>query len=532
MSGWDFWNNPLVVTSMRLKFRKGSPALAASMYAIALLGIGGVLHYIDTQGPGLPIAFGRAYLVAIFGVQFAVSGGMALFGVAASMTAEVANRTLDFQRIVSLSPRQIMLGKMLGDPALSYFFAVMTIPFAAICLFLGGGSAAVVLAMYVNLATFTLMAAAGGLMHTLVLPENSPQRNRGSFAGMFMMVLFMVPWMAARSGAVLGNPWLATPLGLLTPIPSLVRQAQGDAFSATVPLWGLSVPSLLAAPVAQLAVAWWIVAAMARRLRSTLDPPLKRSRVYAATAVVDVLAAAVCYAEWQRGIPLTDGVYRYCLAHLLALLVITPAATPSHAAATSWLWRGRMFSSAWRDWLGGNRSPAVGMYAVQAALCVAIFLAAAWAPACLSSPNGWTDFTEIALPLITTGLTGLAMASLYQAMSVVSAKSGRTLAVFLIAMIFILPPIAAAVVRELPNGAGADSILAISPAAYLLSNMSRFSSPAVLPVATLVASLGVLAVSMAVLRRWVARHGRIVAAKLAKMGVEPANPRAADAVIR
>ena len=528
MSGWDFWNNPLVVTAMRLKYRKGSPGLTSSAYAVALLGIGGVLHYFELQPSGLPIPFGRAYLLAILALQFALSGGMALFGVSSSITAEVANRTLDFQRIVSLSPRQIMLGKMLGEPALGYFFALTTIPFAVICWFLGAAPGPVIVLLYVNLATFTVMAASCGLMHTLVVPENSPQKNKGSFAGLFIMAFFMLPSFLANSGAMLGNPWPAVVIGTLTPVASLVQLAQGNAWDAIVPLWGLEIPSLVAAPIVQLAIAAWIVAAMSRRLRNTLDPPLKRSRVYGATLAVDLVAAGVCYAEYLDGTPLAEGVYRFCLAHLVASLMMTLAGTPSRDAVSSWMWRRRGRVPAWPERLWGDRSPALAMYAVQALIGVVVFLIAAWLPASVNrGPLRPTDVAEILPPLLATGAFAVALATVFQTLVAVASKSGRGLAVFLIAMITILPPIIASVLDEMQggrqDGGGAtDVLLGISPAGYLLGNISRWDGPTISAAAPLVTSAVLFALAALALNSWIVANSRTIGGKLAAMGVNGA----------
>jgi hypothetical protein len=97
---YDFWNNPLVVSAMRLKYRRSSPGITTCLYLLVLLTIGGMLRYYQDSYSLPP---GRAFLLAILALQFVVSGGIALFTVANSVQSEVANRTLDFQRAASSS---------------------------------------------------------------------------------------------------------------------------------------------------------------------------------------------------------------------------------------------------------------------------------------------------------------------------------------------------------------------------------------------------------------------------------------------
>jgi len=113
---YDFWNNPLVVSAMRLKYRRSSPGITTCLYLLVLLTIGAALHHYQGRYLMPP---GRAFLLVILGLQFMVSGALALFTVANSINAEVANRTLDFQRIVSLRHSVRQDDRRAGDQLLS-----------------------------------------------------------------------------------------------------------------------------------------------------------------------------------------------------------------------------------------------------------------------------------------------------------------------------------------------------------------------------------------------------------------------------
>jgi hypothetical protein len=163
----DFWNNPLVVTAMRLKYRRSSPGVWSALWVLALLGLGALLHYLSQNGA---FRFPTTYLAAILSLQAAVSAIIAVVCTSTSMNAEVINRTLDFQRIVTLSPRAILTGKMIGEPAMSYFLMIASMPLAALCWGFGAASGSVIFWLYVNILTFTLMWAAFGLINSLTPP--------------------------------------------------------------------------------------------------------------------------------------------------------------------------------------------------------------------------------------------------------------------------------------------------------------------------------------------------------------------------
>src|SRR5438309_7252247 len=98
---FDFWNNPIVVSAFRVKFRRGGLFNITTMYVLALVAGGMLLWHYNippTWGP-----FPRNYLLAVLGVQFVVSALLAAGATGASIQSEVVNRTLDFQRIAAIS---------------------------------------------------------------------------------------------------------------------------------------------------------------------------------------------------------------------------------------------------------------------------------------------------------------------------------------------------------------------------------------------------------------------------------------------
>src|SRR5437588_9817163 len=105
-----FWNNPLVVSAFRVKVLRGSPFGNTAKYLLVLTAGGALLeHYNDVLFPGT--SWLRNYFLAMMAVQFLLSGLVAVTATSTSLRNEVTNRTLDMQRIASLSPRQILVGK-------------------------------------------------------------------------------------------------------------------------------------------------------------------------------------------------------------------------------------------------------------------------------------------------------------------------------------------------------------------------------------------------------------------------------------
>src|SRR5207245_3089604 len=130
----DFWNNPIVVSAFRVKYRRGGFSSGPATYLLILAAGGLGLQYYQDK---LRVPWHQIYYPLLMGVQFLVSGVVASASTSSSLRSEVTHRTLDFQRIAALSPRQILLGKLLGEPATAYFLAIGTIPLAVWC-FLSG----------------------------------------------------------------------------------------------------------------------------------------------------------------------------------------------------------------------------------------------------------------------------------------------------------------------------------------------------------------------------------------------------------
>src|SRR5207245_2143295 len=123
---------------------------------------------------------------------------------------EVAKQTLDFQRISSLSARQILLGKLLAESATPFFLAVSTFPVGVLCFALSDDRVTlpILLLAYANLLLNILLCGALGLVMQLELRGNKVQGG-----GLWVLPLFIE--LQSIGGLVAAGDWLLTILLVL-----------------------------------------------------------------------------------------------------------------------------------------------------------------------------------------------------------------------------------------------------------------------------------------------------------------------------
>ncbi len=523
---YDFWNNPLVVSAMRLKYRRSSPGITTCLYLLVLLTIGTTLQHYQAAYNMPP---GRAFLLAILGLQFLVSGGIALFTVAHSMNAEVTNRTLDFQRIVSLRPYEILLGKMIGEPAISYFLALATLPFAVICWLEGSVSVVTMAWFYINLATFTLLCAAVGTIHTLVPAANSTgmrRNNNGSVGLAFIWVpMVFFPSMLSSGTGWLQDTWLGAVINLCTPIGSLRFLFQGEPWDAQISLWGYAFPSLVVAPLTQLVLTYWIVMAMSRRLKNPVDPPIRRLHTYAALIIFDLILAGVCFTQWQHGTSTVRLLAQFGLSHLIASMVLLLGITPAKPVLVSWLWRFQTREPWLRSSCLGSRSEitmVLPIFCLLGALIafVGFALPTNFTPTPVNAAVQTRSLMEI---LAVTSTLILAFGMLHQCCVAIAGRGGLLIYAACLLLINILPPIVASLMlypQPLRAAQGLSAVVvSLSPGAYYLSHLTRLTLQP-LPCEWLIATqICVFVGFLWKLRRWLSKQQAIVATKLASMEV-------------
>lgn len=333
---FDFWNNPLVVTAFRLRQRRSSALNSLVLYPMVLLLIGVAIPYFL---PNLRRNWPRTAFFSLMGVQLFISGLWASGTTNASMRSEVLNQTLDFRRISCLTARQILLGKLMGEPTMAFFWCISTFPLALLCWATGGVDMPILILFYLNLFTHTLMCGAAGLVVPLELKE-----DRTIDSNVVALVTFT----------------LSMPLPFIQDMP-----------------WTLY--ALLIYPFLHILIAWLSFHVMERQLTNSLYPMIGKLTSYVLTFLADVVMAAILADS-----PLGFGhrAAAFCLAHFMVCLLLLIGITPWRETMRSWVWRFRGRTTWARDSLIGARSEstmALLVYCLLGVLGLAIMvLPAAW----------------------------------------------------------------------------------------------------------------------------------------------------------
>jgi hypothetical protein len=379
--GLDFWNNPIIVSAFRVKYRRSAPTLLVTLYVAALVGLGAVMfNYRDRFRATLP--WHQMYFVIVLSVQSLLSGLVALSSTQASIVAEVANRTLDFQRIAALSPRAILVGKLFGEPALAYLLLIGSIPIGVSCMLLGSATPTVLALLYLNLLTTTIFFGALGLIHPLEAANGRPTggANPGWVVG-FMVFMFA----SSASAGPLGTSAVGRAMiGLVTPIVAIRGVAEGKSWEYTFDFYNLHIPYLFITPLTQLLLTALCFGMMTRRLTNPMETPLSKGRGYLILIVWDLLFAGSLFdfltVPRPELLPFIGA--SFMMVHLSGALFAVYLSTPTQEAVQSWIWGLHGETKGAADWWLGNRSPnllAVGTFAALAPITMFCFLLAPYA---------------------------------------------------------------------------------------------------------------------------------------------------------
>lgn len=470
----DYWNHPLVVSAFRVRFRGRTPGAAAMVYFLVLLSLGGLLHYRLADQAG--VSWVLIYFVALISIEMVVAALFAASATYQSMHNEVVNRTLDYQRTAAIGPHEILLGKLLGEPAQGYTLTLAGLPLLVWCLAMGTTTLTIFALLLVNLVTTTILFGAVGLIHPLdTTSERSKAAGKNNRAVGLLIALIVAIYMSAATPVLVQSPLGQAVLGLLLPAVSIYGLAVGDPLDFTLNLFGLQIPFLFVTPIAQIAVTLLVIQSIARRLVSPLNTALSKPTAYAVLLAIDLLAAGML-----SDTPMFSGrrmVASFCLVHLVTALSLTMLITPSRETLKTWIWRYRGRLPLWKDLLWGPRSGNLG------ALTVFCLIGAMLAPLVAVVSDGRTmTFTPMSdLMVETASMTSgicivlLGFGALFQYLFSLGTASG-IIGLCIVAMFSIVPHLAGAYL-------GNDLVQAISPSGQFASWL--FDVPAALPIAPL-----------------------------------------------
>jgi hypothetical protein len=511
--GIDFWNNPIVVSAFRVKYRRGGVFNVTTIYLLVLIAGGALLaRYGD------PVRMGpwpRAYLLTILGLQFVVSAVVAGNATTTSLRAEVVSRTLDFQRIAALTPRQILLGKLLGEPALAYLLAIATVPLTAFCWTLGvaGVSLDVLVLMYVNLASTTFLFGTLGLLQRLETGSNQNSRGIGvAFGSAIILGLVFVPPAFGIARQILAYPWSTAAVGLFTPVPAFYGIYIGDPWVSNLSFFGLQIPMLLVTPVSQLALGFLCLHTTSRWLVNPLNPSLSKRLAYVTLLAVDIMTAAVLLEPTPFGLAIAPRVTAFCLVHLLAGLLLMNSVTPWRESLESWVWRFRDRKPRLWDWWLGERSENGLVLVTFCVLGILGLVLLVLVPAGMQ--EGFPELRRSRPLIITVAISStllmLTLGTLHQWFVFVAGRAGKAGLVTFLAII-VLP------LHLFGEYYHNEYVLALSPSAHFAYWFSGRILPH--PEYMLAVYGGLLLWSGVSIRRGVGRLEKVIDSKLQTMGV-------------
>jgi len=421
------WNNPLVGTAFMLRARRGNLLINVTLYIIVLVMGYVAWQYYLSLNPPIRDNPNNIFLRILFGVQCFLSGIVMLGQAGSSLKNEVMNKTLDFQRIASTGPWEILLGKLFGVPVMAYLLALSAIPVAVFTLATGinGISIFDLLLIWLQLLTFLFLLGSCAIQNTLQITSSKGTGAAPGF-GMFMAgvgLLIYTSFAAGDSITYLMDPRRSTLGALFSPLTAYAGIAAENPWAAKFFWFDLQVPCLLFTPVAHIVIAWFFLSIMARRLENVDSTPLGKWKSYLVLVLADVILAGVLHscringtALGAAGMTLQTRVGIFLLFHAVISAIYFITLTPHSDLIKSWIWRFRT-TSFLRDSLVEDRAPntiPVLLNLASAGLGIALL--------CLVASDVFADPMFLLDVCLTAGITILTYGLLYQLFHLISRK--------------------------------------------------------------------------------------------------------------
>ena len=134
---WKFWQNPEFIRHCRSELRRSRMTTVAlvvlfvcgltilACWAEAKAGYEGEMH---TVGPSITVATAQRSYYPLMFMQFGVLTFWSLLSCTQGISRERERNTWDFQRTTRLTPSELLVGKLLGEPVLAYFIFLCALP--------------------------------------------------------------------------------------------------------------------------------------------------------------------------------------------------------------------------------------------------------------------------------------------------------------------------------------------------------------------------------------------------------------------
>ncbi|HYA89431.1 MAG TPA: hypothetical protein VEF54_01265 [archaeon] len=292
----------------------------------------------------------------------AILGFWCLFSCAQAVSGERDGKTWDFQRITRLSPGEILVGKLLGEPVVAYFAIACSSPLAIVAGILGGVPIVNIACSYVFLLANAVFLSLVGLCISTFVETRS--RGVGLIGALGLYIFFLASYWFRESGL----PGVAG----LSPVLAIQAIHGDSSFFDRTPVFGHPVPWLVVSLLLQIALGAWLVFVLVRNLKREYEQirPLSRFQAVACAAFLNVVIYALVRPGHYGSFRSSDSLAAWTVAinGILLLLMGVAILTPAERLRA---WRG-MGKSAATSLLSENGLPwpwlflsAAAVYAVM-----------------------------------------------------------------------------------------------------------------------------------------------------------------------
>lgn len=313
-----FWRNPEFVRHRRSELRQ-TRALAVVTVVVVICVLLGLACWISRQSAleaarraaeyfdgrwtsqlaqlerRKYIDFWQLFFRVLMLVQAGVLTFWSLLSCAQSISGERDRKTWDFQRITRLSPTELLVGKVLGEPVLAYFIGLCCLPIAIVAGLAGHVRLVDIASAYVLILASALFIGLAGIWLSSLLES----RSRGiGVIGALGLYAFIAAAYGFQETNFPGFGAFSPLTGLL---PLLSTAESGRKFVAT--LFGAQVSWLLMSLLLYVAFGAWLVLMTVKNLKRDYDDvrPLSRWQAVGCATFLNFVAYSLFYPRYTRG---------------------------------------------------------------------------------------------------------------------------------------------------------------------------------------------------------------------------------------